>query len=62
MKTNPLATIKKRQTLFRSLTGITQEKFDELVKKQSHYMNRQRRKDYTKLKGKENKVAKDKNN
>jgi len=33
MKTNPLATIKKRQTLFRSLTGITQEKFDELVKK-----------------------------
>lgn len=33
MKTNPLATIKKRQTLFRSLTGITQEKFDKLVKK-----------------------------
>src|SRR3990170_5031788 len=33
MKTNPLATIKKRQTLFRSLTGITQEKFDELLKK-----------------------------
>jgi len=43
MKPNPLVTIKKRQTLFRSLTcqfiamlwqaGITQEKFDELVKK-----------------------------
>ena len=33
MKTNPLAIIKKKQTLFRSLTGITQEKFDELVKK-----------------------------
>jgi len=33
MKTNPLATIRKRQTLFRSLTGITQEKFDELLEK-----------------------------
>lgn len=32
MKTNPLSTIKKRQTLFRSLSGITVEKFDELVK------------------------------
>jgi len=33
MKTNPLATIRKRQTLFRSLTGITQDKFDELLKR-----------------------------
>jgi hypothetical protein len=57
MKTNPLATIRKRQTLFRSLTGITQEKFDELLKKQSHYMNRKRQKDYTEKKEKENKVG-----
>lgn len=32
MKTNPLVTIKKRQKLFRSLTGITIEKFNELLK------------------------------
>lgn len=31
MKTNPLVTIKKRERLFRSLTGITAEKFDKLV-------------------------------
>lgn len=33
MKKTPLAAIKKRQHLFRSLTGITIEKFDGLVKK-----------------------------
>jgi hypothetical protein len=33
MKANPLATIKKRQTLFRSLTGLTLDKFNELLKK-----------------------------
>lgn len=32
MKTNPLVTIKKRQRVFRSLTGITPEKFNELLK------------------------------
>jgi len=32
MKKNPLGTIKKRQRLFRSLTGITIEKFNELLK------------------------------
>jgi hypothetical protein len=31
VKTNPLVTIKKRERLFRSLTGITAEKFDKLV-------------------------------
>jgi hypothetical protein len=32
MKTNPLTTIKKRETLFRSLTGLPLEKFTGLLK------------------------------
>lgn len=32
MKTNPLTTIRKRETLFRSLTGLPLEKFTELLK------------------------------
>lgn len=32
MKKNPLVTIKKKERLFRSLTGITAEKFNELLK------------------------------
>jgi hypothetical protein len=32
VKKNPLVTIKKRQRLFRSLTGITVKKYNELLK------------------------------
>ncbi|MCL5029608.1 MAG: transposase family protein [Bacteroidetes bacterium] len=33
MKSNPYTTIKKRATLFRSLTGLTLDKYTELLKK-----------------------------